>query len=178
MRRRHPLPKLWLMTDERQGESLWRALDRLPRGSGVVFRHYGLDKTERQTLFRKVRMVARRRGLMLILAGSPVEARVWGADGVHGRSPARTALLRTAPAHCIREIRAAERAGADLVFVSPVFPTRSHPDAAMLGKAGFSRLARLARVPVIALGGMTPARMEELRGSGAYGWAAIDYWSA
>ncbi|RYD48780.1 MAG: thiamine phosphate synthase, partial [Sphingomonadales bacterium] len=43
MRCRHPLiPKLWLMTDERMGDDLWDALKRLPRGSGVIFRHYGV----------------------------------------------------------------------------------------------------------------------------------------
>ena len=30
MRRRQPLPRLWMMTDERQGDALWEALDRLP----------------------------------------------------------------------------------------------------------------------------------------------------
>lgn len=177
MRRRHPLPKLWLMTDERQGESLWRAIERLPRGAGVVFRHYGLDRSARHALFRKVRQVARRRGLVLVFAGTPAEARALGADGVHGRAPGRVRYLRTAPAHSVREIRSVERAGADLIFVSPVFATRSHPGAEALEPRGFARLARFARVPVIALGGMTPERMDELRGSGAYGWAAIDYWS-
>ena len=28
MPRRQPLPRLWLMTDERQSEGLWEALDR------------------------------------------------------------------------------------------------------------------------------------------------------
>jgi hypothetical protein len=38
----------------------------------------------------------------------------------------------------------------------------------------FAALARLARCPVIALGGMNPARFRRLRPLGAYGWAAID----
>src|SRR5439155_26981070 len=42
MHARHPLPRLWLMTDERQGDGLWAALERMPRGAGVVFRHYSL----------------------------------------------------------------------------------------------------------------------------------------
>src|SRR3546814_3022387 len=46
MHRRQPLPHLWMMTDERQGETLWRALYRLPRGAGVVFRHHSLPPRE------------------------------------------------------------------------------------------------------------------------------------
>ncbi|MGZ8345439.1 MAG: thiamine phosphate synthase, partial [Allosphingosinicella sp.] len=69
MSRRQPLPRLWLMTDERQGEGLWEALERLPRGSGVVFRHHGLARAERRKLFDRVVRVAKRRRL-LVLAGA------------------------------------------------------------------------------------------------------------
>jgi thiamine-phosphate pyrophosphorylase len=169
MRRRQPLPRLWLMTDERLGEELWDALERLPRRSGVVFRHYGLAEGERRALFARILGVARRRALLAVAAGPPLP----GAHGTHNR---RGPGIRTASAHDLRELRAAERSGADLVFLSPVFPTRSHPGAATLGVAGFERLARRARVPVVALGGMDAKRAALLRS--AYGWAAIDAFSA
>ena len=39
--RQRPWPRAWLMTDERMGERLWEAIDRLPvKHSGIVFRHY------------------------------------------------------------------------------------------------------------------------------------------
>ena len=167
MPRRQPLPRLWLMTDERQGEGLWAALERLPRGGGIVFRHYSLDRPERRALFEKVRAAARRRGLVLLVAGLPLP----GADGVHGR---RGAGLRSASVHNLRELKAAERAGADLVFLSPVFATRSHPGAKPLGPRRFALLAHQAKVPVIALGGMDAEKAQVL--GGAYGWAGIDAW--
>ena len=173
MHRRQPLPRLWLMTDERQGEGLWASLERLPRESGVVFRHY--DAPDRKDLFARVRRVARRRGLVLILAGPPKTARRWGADGSHGRLGRGSACIRTAPAHNLREIRQAERAGAQLLFVSPVFATRSHPSAKPLGPVKFALLSRQTRLPVIALGGMDGGRARGL--SAAYGWAAIDAWT-
>ena len=168
MKRRHPLPRLWLMTDERQGEDLWAALERLPRRSGVVFRHYGLPAAERRALFKKVRRAARRRKLILVAAGPPLP----GADGVHGR---RGRGLKTASAHNLRELKAAERAGASLVFLSPVFATRSHPGAKPLGRRRFALLAHQASVPVIALGGMNAEKARSL--GGAYGWAGIDGWA-
>jgi thiamine-phosphate pyrophosphorylase len=169
MHRRHPLPRLWLMTDERQGEGLWNALERLPRGSGVVFRHYSLIAADRRALFGRIRRVARRRRLKLVAAGGPFP----GGDGVHGR---RGRGLRTASVHNLRELRAAERAGADLVFLSPVFPTRSHAGARPLGPHRFALIAHQARVPVIALGGMDAGKARRL--GGAYGWAGIDAWSS
>jgi thiamine-phosphate pyrophosphorylase len=168
MARRHPLPRLWLMTDERLGDALWPALERLPRGSGIVFRHFTLAPPTRRALFARVAALARRRRLLLIVAGAPLP----GGGGVHNR---RGAGVRTVSAHNLRELRAAERGGADLVFLSPVYATRSHPGAKPLGPRRFALIAHLARVPVIALGGMDPARFRGL--GGAYGWAGIDAWT-
>ena len=164
------------MTDERQGEGLWAAIQRLPRGGGIVFRHYGLPPETRRALFRQVRSAARRRGLMLLLGGDAATAAAWGADGWHGRG--RGPGLHSAPVHDRRELRAAERSGAALLFVSPVYPTRSHPGAPFLGEEGFARLTRQASRPVVALGGVDGMRARRLRLLGAYGWAGIDAWSA
>jgi thiamine-phosphate pyrophosphorylase len=173
MRRSQTLPRLWLMTDERMGEEgLWRALGRLPRGGGIVLRHKSLSLSERRALFVEVAALARARGHLLLLAGPAALARRWGADGSHGRGPG--AGLRSAPVHGLAEIRAAERAGADLLFLSPVFATRSHPGAPALGPHRFAALAAATRLPVIALGGMDPRRA--LRLPTAYGWAGIDAW--
>ena len=173
MRRRHSLPRVWMMTDERQGDGLLDAVARLPAGAGIVFRHYALAEPERRALFDRVRTIARANGLTLLLAGSAARALAWGADGSHGRG--RGFGLRTAPAHDLREIRAAERHGAALVFLSPVFATRSHPGAPPLGPARFTLLARRTDLPMVALGGMDETRARKLRG--AYGWAGIDAWS-
>lgn len=177
MHPRQPLPRLWLMTDERQGEGLWSAVERLPKGAGIVFRHYSLPPAERRALFERVRQIARGRGLILLLAGTAKLADAWGADGSHGRGPARDGGLRSAPAHDLAEIKAAERNGADFLFLSPVFATRSHPDARPLGPLGFGRLARRTHLPVIALGGMNARRGRRLERHGAYGWAGIDAWN-
>ena len=168
MHRRQSLPCLWLMTDERLGARLIPAIERLPRGAGIVFRHYSLPPPERRALWYQVRSAARGRGLTLIVAGQVLP----GADGSHNR---RGAGLRTWSAHDLREIRAAERAGADLIFLSPVYPTRSHPGAPALGAGRFALLAHQTRVPVIALGGMNAEKARRL--GGAYGWAGIDAWA-
>lgn len=174
MRRRQPLPRIWLMTDERMGDALWLALERLPRGSGIVFRHYALDRAERAGLFRHVAAIAARRRLVL-LVGGPLVGKRWQRSGRHG---ACGPGLCSMPAHSVREGVTAARRGADLVFVSPVYPTRSHPGARTLGPHGFARIARTIAVPVIALGGMNAERARRLCALGAWGWAAIDAWTA
>jgi thiamine-phosphate pyrophosphorylase len=172
---RQPLPRLWLMTDERLGDGLLDSVARLPCGAGIVFRHYGLPEAERRALFDRVKAAAGPRDLLLVLAGPAALAEAWEADGSHGRGPG--AGFRSAPAHDLAELRAAEQAGADLLFVSPIFATPSHPGAAPLGIAGFARLVRATRLPVIALGGMTAELAPALRSAGAYGWAGVSAWS-
>ncbi|MCA1749498.1 MAG: thiamine phosphate synthase [Parasphingopyxis sp.] len=163
------------MSDERQGEALWPALDNLPAGSGVVVRHYSLARAERRTLIDRVREIARPRGLVLIVAGPPDLATACGADGFHERSEriGPPELLRTMSAHDAAEIETAERVGADLVFVSPVFATRSHTEAPALGRAKFTSLVGQTDLPVVALGGMDAERAHSLAGTGMHGWAAI-----
>ena len=169
-RQRQRLPDLWLFTDERQGAALWTALARLPRGAGVVFRHYRAP--DRADLARRVRAICRRRGLLFVAAAPPPLARAWRADGSHGRH--RGAL--TAPAHGRAELVAARRAGARLVFLSPLRATRSHPGEAPLGRLRFGLLARRRGVAVAALGGVRPDERRALRRLGAAAIGAIDGW--
>jgi thiamine-phosphate pyrophosphorylase len=167
-------PKLWLMTDERMGEGLWRALERLPRGAGVVFRHHATAPAERREIYARVRKIARRRRLTLVVAGPALP----GADGVHGRSVRRKTGLFTRPVHSRTEAIAAVRAGADLIFVSPVFATRSHPVARALGAVRLGLMLRGIDMPAVALGGMDARRFRRLAPLKLHGWAAIDAWTA
>lgn len=154
------------------GERLWDALERLPRGSGIVFRHYATPVAERRRLFAQVRRVAWRRGLVLVRAGAQAMRGEDGAHSVAGRGRG----LRTFAVHDPREAVTAWRAGADLVFVSPVFATASHPDPGGLGVVRLGLLLRAVKVPAVALGGMDARRVRRLRGLGLWGWAGIDAW--
>lgn len=174
MRRCKVIPRIWLVTDERMGDALLPALERLPRDSGILFRHYSLSPIVRRALFDRVRRIAVRRGQFLLLAGPPALARAWGADGAHGSGRRSGTLLLSRSVHDLAELRAAARDGIDLVFLSPVFPTRSHPGQATLGPRRFALIARQSSLPVIALGGMDASRARRVRA--AYGWAAIDAW--
>ncbi len=177
-RHRKKLPMLWLMTDERvDATAQLAAAARLPRGrAGIVFRHYRTEAQERRALFARFRAIAKRRRLVVMLGGGAKQATAWGADGWHGRDARRggKALLHSAPAHDAVQIMAARRGGTDFLFLSPLFPTRSHPGRRALGRVRFAMLARKAGVPVMALGGVRAEDMRFLRGLGAAGWAAID----
>jgi thiamine-phosphate pyrophosphorylase len=156
------------MTDERLGDDLWRILARLPPGSGVVFRHRSLPPRERRALFARVRRITRARELVLFAVDPPLP----GAAGRHGRVGGATSW----PAHDRAEALAGKRAGAALLFVSPVHPTASHPGAPALGPRRARRIGAGLGLPIVALGGMTARRWRRLRTAGFAGWAAIDAW--
>jgi thiamine-phosphate pyrophosphorylase len=172
MRRADALPTIWLMTDERLGDALWPAIMALPRGAGVVFRHYATDPATRRALFGRIREIAQRRGLVLIRAG---KNRLPGEQGVHNLPGPG---LRSAAVHSVREGIAARRRGVDVIFVSPLFATRSHPGAAALSPLRAAAIVRHVGLPAIALGGMDARRFRRLKALGFHGWAGIDAWLA
>ena len=174
MRVRQTLPKLWLLSDERNDAVLEEALERLPRGSGFIYRHYHLASEERAARWFELRRLARSFGHVTVLADSALTAREWGADGLYGAPRAlypASELLTLATAHSLHEIGLANRARADAVLLSPAFPTRSHPDAQTLGAVRFRLLSSHASMPVIALGGMTSRTARRLAWAR---WAAVD----
>ena len=100
-------------------------------------------------------------GVHLPAAGLPVETvrRLVGDKFWIGRST-----------HHPDEARRAAEAGADYVFLGPIWSTPSHPDRTGLGVAAIER-AQPARV--VAIGGVTPERVAACLAAGAYGVAAI-----
>jgi thiamine-phosphate diphosphorylase len=74
--------------------------------------------------------------------------------------------------HTLAEAEAAQTAGADYLLVGPVFPTATHPTRDPLEPATLSAIVALG-LPVIAIGGVTPARAAPLKAAGVHGVAAI-----
>lgn len=174
------LPTLWLVTDWRRLPDPLPVARALPRGSGVILRHY--EDPHRHVLAAKLAQLCRRRGLTLLVAGDAGLAAAVGAAGVHLPEAAgqRLAGLRrhrpnwviSLAAHSLPALLCAR--GADCVLLSPVFATGSHLGAATLGPLRFAALCRRSPVPVVALGGINRATSRRLQGADHAGFAAID----
>lgn len=174
MTRAKTLPALWLLSDERNDAKLEGALATLPHGNAFVFRHYHLKERARRERFDALAVLARAAGHLVILSAGAEQAREWGADGLYGapdKLGKMPGLLRLATAHDAREIHLANAEQVDGIFLSPVFPTHSHPGDGCLGVSLFRELAAQAVMPVIALGGMNAERARDLNWPR---WAAID----
>lgn len=174
--RQQSWPRIWMMTDERMGEGLWDAIERLPAGAGIVLRHDSLPADEREELARGVAAIALRRTLCLAIARDVDLAVRLGAELVHNPVGPIAGLPFSRSVHDLSEARAAGAEGAALVFLSPVCATRSHPGQKPLGAEQAGRIAEEAGVPAIALGGMNAQAFASLKSDQFYGWAGIDAW--
>jgi len=74
--------------------------------------------------------------------------------------------------HGVAEAREAIDEGADYLLLGTIFESASHPGRAGLGLGVLAEVAAFG-TPVIAIGGMTPARAPDVREAGAWGVAAI-----
>jgi thiamine monophosphate synthase len=169
-------PALFFLTDPERTPDPAVVVQGLPRGTAVIYRHFGAP--ERRRVARNLARLCQARGLRLLIAADAALARSVGADGVHWPEarlpPARdTFALVTASAHSAAAVARAAAFGADACLLSPVFPTHSASGHASLGVFRSSQIARSAAIPVIALGGVNARTSARLSGRGFAGLAAI-----
>jgi thiamine-phosphate pyrophosphorylase len=145
----------------------------------VIFRYYDLPAEQRQRLFYAVRTICRRRGHRLLLASQPKKARHWDIDGLHNYKSGKRTYLRSASVHNLKELKNATQQKADLIFVSPIYPTRTHHDARHLGPFGLKHISGHPQcsAAIIALGGMTRTLAAMFKNHKIDGWAGIDAFS-
>lgn len=144
-----------LVVHVRSGTSTARAL----LAHAVMLRQWGLPVVvnDRIDLVPAADAV----GVHLPSHGLPIETarQVLGDDLLVGRST-----------HAPEEALAAHAAGADYVFLGPVWETASHPGRPGIG---LDAIGRAAPARVIAIGGVTPERTAACLEAGAWGVAAI-----
>lgn len=154
----------------------------LPKGAAIILRDYRLP--HRRALARRLKSICAARRLLLIIGADPDLAQAVGADGLHTpswyrpssyrpKSAAPRDMIMTAACHRAEDLEEAARFGADLAFLSPVFPTPSHPGEGHLGAQAFRALAAASPLPVLALGGVDGKNAETLAGPNVVGLGAI-----
>lgn len=90
------------------------------------------------------------------------------------RPAAPPGFLLAVSTHTLDEVRRAEREGADFVVFGPVYATTSKPGLKDIpGLEGLRAACRAVRVPVAALGGIAPGRVESCARAGAAAVAGI-----
>ncbi|MEH6474399.1 MAG: thiamine phosphate synthase [Sneathiella sp.] len=176
-------PTAFYFSDETRGSDPLEQSRILPQDTGIIYRHYNF--AGRFNLAARLSKSCRKRQIPLFIAKTPGLAAAIGAAGCHlpeNFIPMIPAIRRRFPqlyvsAACHSEIavKAAVQAGADLLFLSSIFPTKSHPGEKVLGLLSGARLARSTALPVFALGGISPQRLNAISAAGFAGFGAISY---
>jgi thiamine-phosphate diphosphorylase len=147
----------------------------------VQLRERQLDTPHRSELAARLREAIGGRALLFVNRDIAA-AGAAGADGVHlpadmsvatVRSEVRAMLLISCAVHGVDDAQRAARDGADLLVAGTVFPSASHPGGPTLGVAGLRAICDAVRLPVIAIGGITPHNAFDAIAAGASGVAAI-----
>jgi thiamine-phosphate pyrophosphorylase len=169
------------MTDDERLPDPLAAIRALPHGSMVVVRTR--DAKRRAELGRTILKLAHKNGLAVLIAGDPELAAQLRADGFHlpeARAKESTYwrarfsnMIVTSSAHSYRALMHTRVLPIDILFLSPVFATGSHPDRANLTPLRANIIARTANKPVYALGGIDARNATLLAHDAFSGIAAI-----
>lgn len=146
----------------------------------LQLREKNLGRDELRDLARGVIERAHEYGAKVLINGDVALAQEVGADGVQMTSMQLAECAErpsvawcAASCHSAAELLRAEALGCDFAMLSPVLPTKSHPDAAHLGWDNFAVIAAGSSIPVYALGGLTRADMNTAWQQGAHGIALL-----
>ncbi|MDP3746034.1 MAG: thiamine phosphate synthase [Phenylobacterium sp.] len=173
-------PSLLFFTDPERTPDIEAAMRRLPRGSAVVYRAFGAPDAEPRA--RRLLVLARTRGLKLLIGADAALALRIRADGVHlperlaarARGLRHRGLLVTTAAHALPAARRALAWGADAVVVSAIFPSASPSAGPPMGPVRLAGLVRATGGPVYALGGVNDKTARRLLPTGVVGIAAVE----
>ena len=155
----------------------------------IQLRAKGMDTADLMALACRTRELLRKHNVPLIVNDRVDIALACGAEGVHlGQrdlplKPARALLGKKRiigiSVSTTGEAREAEAGGADYLGAGPVFATASKQDLPrILGTEGLKAIRAEVKIPVLAIGGITADRAEEVAAAGADGMAVISaVWS-
>ena len=168
------LPNIWLFTDSLKTLNPAKLVKKLPTKSGVVIRNY--NSKNKEAIIKNILNIKKQKNLTVLISGK--YKRNLNVDGNHlprwANNYNKVNKITSISVHTGRDVRKSISFKADLVFISPVFPSTSHKSNHHLGVIRLGLLARLFKKKVIALGGINNKNIARLRSLPISGCAGID----
>lgn len=159
---------LYLITDNNQDNKLLSKVEAALAGGANIVQYRAKDITPdaRREMAEKLCELCHQNNAKLIINDLPELANQVNADGVHlGQndmpiSQARQILghdkLIGLSTHSVEEALKAEAQGADYIAIGSIFPTATKDDTTLVGLKTLSKVRKAIRVPLVAIGGITP----------------------
>lgn len=178
-----PVSGVYLITDQR--ENLLERVASALRGGVSTLQYRAKEKPYEQRLSegRELKHICARHGVLFIVNDDMDLARDLDADGVHlGQEDGSPAEARKIlgpdriigiSTHNLEEAMQAETDGADYLGFGSIYPTDSKAVTRMPGTAGLAAIREKVRLPIVAIGGISPANASRVIDAGADAIAVI-----
>lgn len=175
-------PQLMWVTDRIHSDAPVPELARLASAAGVDLIHireHGLDPLPLELLVRAIKAVIEPRTSIVLNSNLELARELNVGAHLPESGPTVEAARDTLGAGALigRSVHSPESAaaskGASYLVAGHVYETSSKAGIAPIGLDGFAGIMAAAPAPVFAIGGVTPARVPELRSRGAVGVAVM-----
>lgn len=178
---------LYLVTDRHclGGRDFYEAVEEALRAGVTLLqlREKELGMEELLAEGEKVKALCRKYKVPFLVDDNVEAAKILGADGVHlgqedeAIQKARAVLGQEAiigiSAHNLEEALEAQAQGADYLGVGALYPTGSKKDASVLAPGRFQEIIQAVQIPVVGIGGIHEAQLDQVMDQGAAGCAMI-----
>ncbi|WP_297861746.1 thiamine phosphate synthase [uncultured Acidaminococcus sp.] len=178
---------LYLVTDRHclRGRDFYEAVEEALRAGVTLLqlREKELGMEELLAEGKKVKALCRKYQVPFLVDDNVEAAKILGADGAHlgqedeAIQKAREVLGQDAiigiSAHNLEEALEAQAQGADYLGVGALYPTGSKKDASVLPPGRFREIIQAVQIPVVGIGGIHEAQLDQVMDQGAAGCAMI-----
>lgn len=183
------LPQFYMMTGKftDQADFKEKLTNALTEGNKVVQlkNKNNLNSDEFLALAQIAKTICQQYNAVLLMATSADIYKQSQANGLHLNSqvlfeyenrPVLKEQLLSVSCHNVEEMKQAEKLGADILLLSPVKATSSHPELEGIGWVKFKQMIKQLKCPVYALGGMQISDLDNALDAGAQGIAVSSLW--
>ncbi len=164
----------------------------LPKNSIVIFREYHLESFAREKLALEFIKICRSYKHKILIAKNLALALKLKADGVHFSDFDKLPLqllskknrqmsqfwpknfIFSIACHNYLSVLKSQRIQADMIFISPILTTKTHPQQKNLGWLKFAKIFYISKKEVLPLGGMDKNAIKMLKRLDIKGFGGID----
>jgi len=178
---------VYLVTDRHclLGRDFYECVEQALRGGVTLVQLREKDASYEELLAegRKVKALCDQYQVPLLIDDNIEAAKALGCAGVHlgqeddaiekARSVLGPEAIIGISAHNLEEALKAQASGADYLGVGALYPTGSKKDASLLAPGMLEKIVQAVKIPVVGIGGIHEAQLDQVLDQGAAGCAMI-----
>ena len=179
------LPKVIIIFDDESFDRKKLLKLKIPKKSAFLLRSYETKK--RKKIAKQLLKFCKMKKMKLLIGSDVKLAEDINAHGIHlpeymirnnkinwiniKNVKSKKKWIITTAVHSMHSLKKVERLDIDAALLSPVFPSKSHPNSKNLGLNKFSKIVKKTKLPIYALGGINIKNIKSLMETDIIGYA-------